>query len=163
VGPLGCFLLRTYDCASIAEFFNIAVALLRTPIGSAPSLEDEAEHGVFRRLAFASARSGKEAIVVLCIRLLTTAVLVAGLGIAPAVHAQHWHGGGNNYHHGGGNYHHGGGGNAAGAAIIGGIIGLGVGAAIASKGYYAAPPPPVYYGAPPAYYYAPPPPVYYGY
>ena len=69
----------------------------------------------------------------LCIRLLTTAVLVAGLGIAPAVHAQHWHGGGNNYHHGGGNYHHGGGGNAAGAAIIGGIIGLGVGAAIASN------------------------------
>ena len=49
------------------------------------------------------------------------------------------------------------------AAIIGGIIGLGVGAAIASNGYYAAPPPPVYYGAPPAYYYAPPPPVYYGY
>ena len=97
------------------------------------------------------------------IRLLTAAVLVAGLGIAPAAHAQHWHGGGNNYHHGGGNYQHGGGGNAAGAAIIGGIIGLGVGAAIASHGYYAAPPPPVYYGSPPAYYYAPPPPVYYGY
>jgi hypothetical protein len=61
-----------------------------------------------------------------------------------------------------GNYHRGGGGNAAGAAIIGGIIGLGVGAAIASHGYYGAPPP-VYYGSPPAYYYAPPPPVYYGY
>jgi hypothetical protein len=44
-----------------------------------------------------------------------------------------------------GNYRPGGG-NAAGAAIIGGIIGLGVGAAIASHGYYAAPPPPVYYG-----------------
>ena len=98
----------------------------------------------------------------LCTRLLITAVLVAGLEIAPAAHAQHWHGGGNNYHQGGGNYHRGGGGNAAGAAIIGGIIGLGVGAAIASQGYYGAPPP-VYYGSPPAYYYAPPPPVYYGY
>jgi hypothetical protein len=64
----------------------------------------------------------------LCTRFPITAVLVAGLGIAPAAHAQHWHGGGNNYHHGGG-------GNAAGAAIIGGIIGLGVGAAIASRGY----------------------------
>ena len=92
----------------------------------------------------------------LCIRFLSTAVLVAGLGVAPAAHAQHWHGRGHNYHHSGG-------GNAAGVAIIGGIIGLGIGAAIASNGYYAAPPPPVYYGAPPAYYYAPPPPVYYGY
>ena len=86
----------------------------------------------------------------LCTRFLTTAVLVAGLGIAPAAYAEHWHGGGNNYHQGGGNYHRGGGGNAAGAAIIGGIIGLGVGAAIASQGYYGAPPPPVYYGSPPA-------------
>ena len=52
-----------------------------------------------------------------------------------------------------------------GRRIVGGIIGLGVGAAIASNGYngYYAPPPPVYYGAPPPYYYAPPPPVYYGY
>jgi len=31
------------------------------------------------------------------------------------------------------------------------LIGLGVGAAIASGRYYA-PPPPVYYGAPPGYY-----------
>ena len=54
--------------------------------------------------------------------------------------------------------HHG---NNAGAAIVGGSIGLGIGAAIASRGYYA-PPPPVYYGAPPGYY-APPPAVYYGY
>jgi len=54
--------------------------------------------------------------------------------------------------------HHG---NNAGAAIVGGLIGLGIGAAIASRGYYA-PPPPVYYGAPPGYY-APPPAVYYGY
>jgi hypothetical protein len=52
-------------------------------------------------------------------------------------------------------------GNNVGAAIIGGLIGLGVGAAIASGGYYA-PPAPVYYGAPPGYY-APPPAVYYGY
>ena len=48
-------------------------------------------------------------------------------------------------------------------AILGGIIGLGVGAAIASNGYYAAPPPAVYYGSPAPSYYAPPPPVYYGY
>src|SRR5580704_2544632 len=82
-----------------------------------------------------SARPCREPIMALCTRFLITAVLVAGLGIAPLAHAQHWHGGGNNYHHGGGNYHHGGG-NAAGAAIIGGIIGLGVGAAIASHGYY---------------------------
>ena len=47
-----------------------------------------------------------------------------------------------------------------GAGIIGGIVGLGVGAAIASNGYYA-PPPPVYYGYPYGYY--TPPPVYYGY
>ena len=73
----------------------------------------------------------------LCIRFLTAAALVAGMGIASAADAQHRHGGENNYHHGGGNYHRGGGGNAAGAAIIGGIIGLGVGAAIASHGYYA--------------------------
>jgi len=62
-----------------------------------------------------------------------------GLAAAPA-QAQRWHGG---YHH----YHHG---DAAGAALLGGIVGLGVGAAIASdhdryydRGYYAPPP---YYG-----------------
>jgi len=49
----------------------------------------------------------------------------------------------------------------AGAAIVGGLVGLGVGAAIASGGYYA--PPPVYYGPPPGYYAPPPPAVYYGY
>ena len=69
----------------------------------------------------------------LCKRFLTTAMLVAGLGLASAAHAQHWHGGGNHYHHGGGNYHRGGGGNAAGAAIIGGIIGFGVGATVPCK------------------------------
>jgi hypothetical protein len=85
-----------------------------------------------------------------CARFLSTAVVVAGLAMAPASHAANWHG------HGHPNYH----GNNAGAAIAGGLIGLGIGAAIASGGYYA--PPPVYYGAPPGYY-APPPAVYYGY
>jgi hypothetical protein len=117
---------------------------------------------MFPVTTYLNVRPTRDPIMGLCIRFLITTALVAGLGIVPAAHAQHWHGGGNNYHHGGGNSHHGGGGNAAGAAIIGGIIGLGVGAAIASHGYYA-PPPPVYYGSPPAYYYAPPPTVYYGY
>ena len=84
-----------------------------------------------------------------CARFLPTAVVVAGLAIAPAAHAQHWHGRGHPH------------GNAAGAAVVGGLIGLGVGAAIASGGYY--PPPPVYYGPPPGYYAPPPPAVYYGY
>jgi len=61
----------------------------------------------------------------------------------------------------------------AGVAVAAGILGLGVGAAIASdhphyyhrRHYYYAPPPPVAYYPPPyAYYYAPPPPPrYYGY
>lgn len=60
-------------------------------------------------------------------------------------------------------YHRGGGGDVAAGAVIGGIVGLGVGAAIASsnrgryydRGYY--------YGPRPRYrgYYAPPPPRYY--
>ena len=58
----------------------------------------------------------------------------------------------------------------AGVAVAAGILGLGVGAAIASdhphyyhRRYYYAPPPPVaYYPPPPAYYYGPPPP-YWGY
>jgi hypothetical protein len=90
-------------------------------------------------------------------RFLSTAALVAALAIAPAVHAEHWHG---DYHH------HGGGGGAAGAAIIGGLVGLGVGAAIASNGGYSAPgyyAPPYSYAPPPAYYAPPPPAVYYGY
>lgn len=84
---------------------------------------------------------------------LKKAAVGAGLGAAAiamtAAPAQaqrwrHYH-----YHH----YHHG---DAAGAAILGGIVGLGVGAAIASDhgrryyyddGYYAPPPPP-----PPGYY-----------
>jgi hypothetical protein len=61
----------------------------------------------------------------------------------------------------------------AGAAIVGGLIGLGIGAAIAGStppppvGYYPPPPayyppPPMYYGPPPAYYAPPPPAFYYG-
>jgi hypothetical protein len=81
--------------------------------------------------------------------------LAAALALTPVAHAQNWHHDGRHSHRGG---------NAAGAAIIGGLVGLGVGAAIASGGGYYAPPPPVYYGAPRGYYYAPaPPPVYYGY
>jgi hypothetical protein len=61
--------------------------------------------------------------------VLTTA-LIAGLATAPVArtdnrHGQeHWHGGRGEYH-----------GNNVAPAIIGGLIGLGVGAAIASGGY----------------------------
>ena len=94
-----------------------------------------------------------------CARFLPTVVVVAGLATAPAGHAEPWHGHGHYNHHG----------NNAGAAIVGGLIGLGVGAAIASGGGYYAPPPayyappPVYYGHTPGYYYTSPPTVYYGY
>ena len=88
--------------------------------------------------------------------LVGTAVTVA----TPA-DAQRWRGGGR-YH---GGWHRGGG---SGAAVAAGILGLGVGAAIASsnRGYYAHPGyygygAPVYYGGPG--YYAPPPPYAYGY
>jgi hypothetical protein len=90
-------------------------------------------------------------------RVLSTAAVVAGLAIAPAAYAEHWHGGRG---YGGGYAHHN---NAAGAAIIGDLVGLGVGAAIASSGGYYAPPPAYYYAPPPAYYTPPPPAVYYGY
>ena len=57
--------------------------------------------------------------------------------------------------------------NAAGAAIVGGIVGLGLGAAIASGGGYGpysySYSPYNYYTPPPAYYTPAPPPVYYGY
>jgi hypothetical protein len=95
-------------------------------------------------------------------RIFSTAALIAGLAMAPAAHAERWHGGGYSHH----------GGNAAGAAIIGGLVGLGVGAALASNGgYYGAPgyspgyyaPPYSYYGPPSGYYTPAPPPVYYGY
>jgi len=84
-------------------------------------------------------------------RLLTAAALAVSLALAagPAAQARDWHGG---YRHDG---YHGGG---AGAAVVGGLIGLGVGAAIASSA-----PPPAYYAPPPGYYAPPPPAVYYGY
>ncbi|WP_426290668.1 hypothetical protein [Sphingomonas sp. TWP1-3-1] len=89
----------------------------------------------------------------------------AGLGIALAAtaltaaapaDAQRW---GRGYRGGGwGGYHHRGGGNVAGAAVLGGILGLGVGAAIARSnrdryvdrgyyngGYYDGPPVRTYY------------------
>jgi hypothetical protein len=83
-----------------------------------------------------------------------TAVLIAGLVTAPVTRAdnRHWHGGGGGHH-----------GNNVAPAIIGGLIGLGVGAAIASGGYGYYAPPPVYYGPPRGYYAPPPPAVYYGY
>ncbi|WP_380782406.1 hypothetical protein [Sphingomonas sp. R86520] len=92
----------------------------------------------------------------------------AGLGVALAAtaltaaapaDAQRWGRGG--YGRGYGGYHRGG--NAAGAAVLGGILGLGVGAAIASSnnrnrgyyddGYYRGPPPRAYYNAPVRTYY----------
>jgi hypothetical protein len=86
-------------------------------------------------------------------RSVAAAVVVALLAVAPA-QARDWHGRGD--------YHRGGHGGGAGAAIVGGLIGLGLGAAIASgnQGYA---PPPAYYGSPPGYYAPPPPAVYYGY
>src|SRR5215469_7508393 len=94
------------------------------------------------------------------IPILSVAAVVAGLSIAPAGYAAHWRDGRHYDHHRGGN--------VAGAAIVGGLVGLGVGAAIASGGgyYYPPsyyPPPATYYSPPPAAYYAPPPAVYYGY
>ena len=54
-------------------------------------------------------------------RALTAVVVSAALALAPAVANAEWHGGG--WH---GNYHKGGNGAAVGAAIAGGIIGLGL-------------------------------------
>jgi len=62
---------------------------------------------------------------------------------------------------------------SAAPAILGALIGIGIGAAIAGStppppvGYYPPPPayyppPPGYYGPPPGYYAPPPPAVYYG-
>lgn len=85
---------------------------------------------------------------------VVTALAVAGLLAAAPAQARDWHGR-DDYH---GGYHHRRGG--AGAAIAAGLIGLGIGAAIASRGYA---PPPAYYGPPAGYYTPPPPAVYYGY
>jgi hypothetical protein len=91
-------------------------------------------------------------------RLIAAVSFSAALALAPLAHAD-WHG---DWH---GRHYRGDGGAAAGAAIAGGLIGLGLGAAIASNPYnYYYAPPPVYYGYPYSpYYYAPPPGVYYGY
>src|SRR3954464_4213505 len=58
-------------------------------------------------------------------RMLTVATLAAGLAIAPAARADDWHGHDDHHH---GDHHDG---NDVGAAIAGGLIGAGVGAAIA--------------------------------
>ncbi len=105
------------------------------------------------------------------IKGIVAASLLAGATVAAAApaEAQRWHGGRGYYHGGYGGWHRGG--VSTGTAVAAGLLGLGVGAAIASSdrgpgyyggGYYAPPPPP-----PPAYgygYYAPPPPPpgYYG-
>jgi len=89
-------------------------------------------------------------------KFLTAATAALALGgvtlgaAAPAEARYHGYHGGYHGHY----YHHGGG-----SALAAGIIGLGVGAAIASDGYYG---PRGYYG--PAYYAPPPPPpaYYYG-
>ncbi|HEX3953105.1 MAG TPA: hypothetical protein VHW90_06005 [Stellaceae bacterium] len=91
-------------------------------------------------------------------RVITAALLAVTLATAPVAQARDWHGRGG-YH---GGYRGGHGHGAAGAAIVGGLIGLGLGAAIASGGGYPAPPP-AYYGPRPGYYAPPPPAVYYGY
>lgn len=92
---------------------------------------------------------------------------------APAAEANGYHRNDRPYYGGGYARPYRGGG---GAAIVGGILGLGAGVAIGSAigpRYYAPPPvfyapppvyyapPPVYYAPPPQVYYAPPPPVYY--
>lgn len=69
---------------------------------------------------------------------IAAATLIAGT--APAADAQRYYGG---YH----GYYHRGGIGAGGAAVLGGLVGLGIGAAIASDH-------PRYYGAP-GYYYGP--------
>ncbi len=91
-------------------------------------------------------------------RLASTLLLATALAASPLTAEAYWHGGGGCWNCGGG------GGNFA----AGALLGLGVGAVIASQPrYYApppvyyAPPPPVYYAPPPPVYYAPPPPVYY--
>lgn len=96
------------------------------------------------------------------LRALTAAILIAGVSFASPVQAQRHH---RDYHgrgHRSYSHHH-----DNTAAIIGGIIGLGLGAAIIGS-MQQPPPPTYYYPPPPAYYppygtYPPPPPaVYYG-
>ncbi|SFP83035.1 hypothetical protein [Sphingomonas rubra] len=88
---------------------------------------------------------------------LGVALAVTTVAAAAPADAQRWRGGYRDYHRGGG-------GRAATGALIGGIVGLGLGAAIASsnnrgryydRGYYYDAPPRVVYRD---RYYAPPPP-----
>jgi hypothetical protein len=103
-------------------------------------------------------------------RLPIFALLLADLAFVPPVHAQqpeHRAQHPPTVYHGGAGGYHGGGGGDAGAAVMLGILGLGMAAIAASNqppAYYA--PPPVYYPSP-SYapypgYYPPPPAVYYG-
>jgi hypothetical protein len=104
------------------------------------------------------AESVKSELIMVFRASVLIAVLIAGLATAPIALADNRHG--HEQWHGGRGDHHG---NNVAPAIIGGLIGLGVGAAIASGGYGYYAPPPVYYGPPPGYYAPPPPAVYYGY
>ena len=91
------------------------------------------------------------------IKGIVAASLLAGATIAAAApaEAQRWHGGYGGYHGYYGGWHHHHGGVSTGTAVAAGLLGLGVGAAIASSdrgpsyydgGYYAPPPPPPAYG-----------------
>jgi hypothetical protein len=69
----------------------------------------------------------------------TAAIVLASLSLSAPAFAQHhggggWHGGGGGWHGGGGPGWHGGGGFGPGAAIAGGLLGLGI--AGAGAGYY---------------------------
>ena len=97
------------------------------------------------------------------------ALTLATASLAGGAQAAAW--GGGDYGHGyGGGWGHGGGWNRGGALVGAGLLGLVVGAAVASSAhpvyaapaYYPAPVEPVtyYYGPPPAYYAGP---YYYGY
>jgi hypothetical protein len=85
-------------------------------------------------------------------RVLITALLLANLAFALPAQARPYH-----RDFGRHSYHHRGGGGAVAAGIIGGLVGLGLGAALAGgappPAYYPPPPPPAYYGAPYPYYY----------
>lgn len=90
------------------------------------------------------------------LHILIAAALAASLTVASAAEARDGH---DRAWHGDRGHRRGGGG--VGAAVIGGLLGIGIGAALASGGYAA--PPPAYYASPPGYYAPPPPAVYYGY
>jgi len=68
-------------------------------------------------------------------RRIFAITMVAALTAAAPAYAQHWHGGGGGWHGGGGGWHHGGSGFGPGAAIAGGLLGLGIAGAIAGSQY----------------------------